>query len=219
MANGAWEQRNQKLVLAATIHTEVTTIAWAAALRKMHLPGDFACFTGMPYDHARNAAVQCMLNGPYQWLFFLDSDCITPPDVIPRLMRWSLPIVSGMYCRRSPPHGVPVAIKNGTWLQHVPPDNTPLVEVDFVGAGCLLVHRSVFEKPYPESPPGKPWFHWKVDQAGYLPPGEALSEDFEWNRKVRNMGYKVMLDTSVKCLHVGYSQVSLGLMEPLNHVG
>lgn len=215
---GAWEQRNEKLVLAATIHTENCTIAWALALRKLQIPGDFIAATGMPYDHGRNSCVQAMLNGPYQFLFFLDSDVICPPDTIHRLLRWQLPIVSGTYCRRSPPHGVPVAIKNGTWLADVPQPNAPLVEVDFVGAGCLLVHRSVFERTYPDSPPGKPWFHWKVDLAGHVPNGEALSEDFEWNRKARNLGYKIVLDTSVRCLHVGLAQADLGSLLPLTHV-
>jgi hypothetical protein len=217
MGAGAWELRGRKQVLAAAIHTETTTIAWAMGLRKLQSPGDFVAVTGMPYDHARNACVQQMLQGGYEWLFFLDSDVICPPETIHRLMHWGQPVVSGTYFRRSPPHGVAVAIKNGQWVSQMPPENTPLMEVDFVGAGCLLAHRSVFERHYPESPPGKPWFHWKVDQAGHVPAGEALSEDFEWNRKIRNMGYKILLDTGIKCLHVGLAQAGHGSLAPLSH--
>lgn len=218
MGNGAWEVNNQKQVLVATLHVEQTTVAWAMGLRKLQIPGDMVGLTGMPFDHARNAAVQAMLQNGYQWIFFLDSDVIAPPDTIFRLLRWQQPIVSGMYCRRSPPHGVPVAIKNGTWLNQIPPPESPLVEVDFVGAGCLLVHRSVFERPYPDSPPYRPWFEWKVDMAGHVPPGESTSEDFSWCTKVRKMGYKVILDTSIRCLHVGLSQAELGSLLPLNNV-
>lgn len=215
---GAWETHRQKLVLAATIHTEVTTIAWAMGLKRLQIPGDFIGATGMPYDMSRNHCVQQMLQGGYHYLYFHDSDVIAPADTIYRLMAWRQPIVSAMYCRRSPPHGVPVAIKNGKWLDQVPgPGEHPLVEVDFVGAGALLIHRSALERHLPDAPPHKPWFHWRVDEAGHCPPGQALSEDFTWCQRVRATGLKVLLDTSVRCLHVGYSQADLGSLQPLNN--
>lgn len=57
MGQGAWERRANKLVLAATIHTETTTIAWAAGLKRLQIPGAFLGMTGMPFDHVSHAGV------------------------------------------------------------------------------------------------------------------------------------------------------------------
>lgn len=209
---GAWEIRQANSVLTAILHTEMTTVAWALGLRNLMLPGPIAPLAGMPYDHARNEACKALLQGSYEWLFFLDSDVIPPRDAVPRLLARNLPIVSGLYCRRSPPHGLPVAIKNGNWLQQYMPGS--LVEVDLVGAGCLLIHRTVLEKLPPQQP-GRAWFNWKVDLREHLPEGEGLSEDFTFCLWARKHGYKVILDTGVVCRHVGNAQATPGLMMPL----
>ena len=146
--------------------------------------------------------------------FFLDSDVIPPPDTISRLLAHRLPIVSGMYCRRSPPHGLPVMIRNGQWFTDFVVGQ--MVEVDMVGAGCLLIQREVLEKMQPQRPQaGKHWFDWKVDARSVLPDGQALSEDFSFCVEVRRqLGVRVMVDTSIQCRHVGLAQATLGQMTP-----
>ncbi len=171
----------------------------------------------MPFDHARNAICDHALSIGVEQVFMLDSDVIPPNDVILRLQKWSLPIVSGMYCRRSPPATVPVAIKNGTWLQEVPPPNHPypLVEVDVVGAGCLLIQTNLLRDLPPITPEfGKRWFDWRVDRQHLYPPGEALSEDFSFNVHCRKNGIPIYLDTSIRCHHVGFSEANLGTLAP-----
>lgn len=216
MASGSWEIAEQNKVMCAILHTEVTTLAWAFGLRNLMIPGPIVPLAGMPYDHARNEAVRIFLgNGLFQYLFFLDSDVVAPPDTIYRLLAHNQPIVSGMYCRRSPPHGLPVAIKNGSWVTNFVPGS--VLDVDLVGAGCLLIHRSVLEKVPPQHP-CHPWFWWKVDMASQVPQGEGVSEDFSWCQHVRKHGYKVLLDTGVRCRHVGYAEAELGSLNPLNTV-
>lgn len=213
---GSWEIPPS--VLCYTIHTDSTTVAWAYGLRNLHIPnGHCLGLAGMPYDHARNEAVHRCLQGGYEWLFSLDSDVIPPPDAITRLLSRQQPIISGLYCRRSPPHAVPVMIKDGQWVVNYPRGS--IVEVDLVGAGCFLVHRSVFEK-FATKPgrPGKPWFDWKVDLRGYpgIPSQECLSEDFSFCQRARTeFGYKVLVDTSVECKHVGFAQSTYGQFVPL----
>lgn len=132
-----------------------------------------------------------------------NSDVIAPPDAILRLMAHNRPIVSGLYCRRSPPHAIPVMIRDGQWVTSFTPGS--LVEVDYVGAGCLLIHREVLEKLPPSRPEcGKRWFDWKVDMAGIGPPGENLSEDFVMCKNARDkLGIRTVVDTSVVCQHIG----------------
>jgi len=168
----------------------------------------------MPFDHARNESCKACLSGGFEWLFSLDSDVIPPRDAIPRLISRNLPIVSGLYCRRSPPNSVPVAIKNGQWLTEY--EDNSLVEVDLVGSGALLIHRSVLERLPPQRPEaGKHWFDWRVDCKDVLPHDRCLSEDFTLMQHARNHGYHVMLDTSVKCKHIGLAEAGFGTFGPL----
>lgn len=217
---GAWEMLEANRVLCAILHVDNTSIAWALGFRNLKIPGPVSVLSGMPYDHARNQACQQALGGGFQYLFFLDSDVIPPADAVHRLLARNLPIVSGMYCRRSPPHAIPVMLRGGQWVTRLPdlnnPNESPLVEVDLVGAGCMLVHRSVLEK-FLTKPgrPGKPWFDWRVDMQGIMPAGECLSEDFTFNLRARTeFGYKIVVDTSVRCRHVGLAQADYNSFLP-----
>lgn len=213
--SGAWEI--QETVLAAILHTDATTIAWAFGLRNLILPGGFMPIAGMPYDHARNVACQKTLECGADWLFFLDSDVIPPRDAVLRLMAHRQPIISGVYARRSPPVALPVMMRNGNWVTDYEPGS--IIEVEVVGAGCLLIHRSVLEK-FLENPlgreRGKPWFDWRVDMAGLVPQGESMSEDFTFCLHARRaFGYKILVDTGVVCKHVGNCQSLPGRFEAL----
>lgn len=220
---GAWEIRSKRQVLLYSLHVDLTTIAWAYGLRNLIVPGDVMGLSGMPYDHARNQACIRCLEGGYQWLFSLDSDVVAPRDTILKLMSRGFPIISGVYCRRSPPHGLPVAIKNGSWLNPLPPPQ--VMDVDLVGAGCLLIHRSVLERLPPQRPlEGKTWFDWRVDCQGIKNPdgslrfhqGMCLSEDFTFCVHAKNHGIPVKLDTSIMCKHIGMAQATYGDLQPLD---
>ncbi len=210
----SWDAAQNHQVLVAILHTEMTSIAWSFGFRNLIIPGPPPLpLCGAPFDMARNQACQHALAIGVEWLFFLDSDVIPPRDTILRLMSYRQPIMSGIYHRRSPPHGVPVVIKGPTWC--VVPPNNGIIEADLVGAGCLLIHRSVLEQMPPlDAGRGKRWFDWRVDCAGILPPGEALSEDFAFCLHARRMGYKILVDTSIQCKHVGLAQATFGAMNP-----
>lgn len=206
----------QPTVVLATLHTDVTTLAWAYGLRNLQFNGPCIGLSGMPFDHARNSACMRMLEMGADFLFFLDSDVVPPRDTILRLMRHNLPVVSGLYCRRSPPHGIPVAIKDSKWLTEFQ-DNS-LIEVDFLGAGCMLIRRDVLEN-YPPHRPSKHWFDWRVDLQGTpgIDQSTCLSEDFSFCQQLkRKMGISPVLDTSIKCRHLGFAEATLGNLQPLN---
>jgi hypothetical protein len=214
---GSWEIHQQANVLCGILHVDVTTVAWAFGLRNLKLPGGFLPLAGMPYDMARTQACHAALQHGCSHIFFLDSDVIPPADAVLRLLSHNQPIVSGVYCRRSPPHGLPVAIARGGWVQL--PAQPCLLEVDLVGAGCLLIRRDVLER-FAQSPnpkrPEKVWFDWRVDAKDQFPEGQGLSEDFSFCARARlEFGYKVLLDTGLRCKHVGSSQADYGNMLPL----
>lgn len=219
MGSGSWEWKHSNQVVCAILHVEHTSIAWAFGLRKLQIPGPVMGVCGMPFDHARDTACHHALAMGYDYLFFLDSDVIPPPDAVYRLMAHNLPIVSGVYHRRSTPHGIPVMLKGGQWITHYP--QNALIEVDLVGAGCLLLRRDLLEALVANplnGPDGHTFFEWRVHKGHMLPKGEALSEDFAMNLHVRRMGYKVMVDTSIQCRHVGLAEAGYGSLLPCQAV-
>src|SRR3990167_9080572 len=139
---GAWEQQGS--VLVGILHVEQTTVAWALGLRNLQIPGQIMPVTGMPFDHGRNTICMKALECGADYVYMLDSDVVPPPDAILRLMAHKQPLISGLYCRRSPPAGVPVMMRPvGQWITQWTPN--AVIEVDVVGAGCMLIHRSILE--------------------------------------------------------------------------
>jgi hypothetical protein len=192
-------------------------VAWAYGLRKLIIPGTVLGLAGMPFDQARNVACQQTVQNGFTHVCMLDSDVIPPPDGILRLLSHNQPFVSGLYCRRSPPWSVPVMQRPiGQWVVDFPQNG--VIEVDVVGSGFLLIHRSVLEYFF-ENPqrPGNPVFDWRVNMAGLLPQGECLSEDFTLCKAYRERcGGKVLVDCSVRCLHVGMAQAEFMSYRPLD---
>jgi hypothetical protein len=209
--SGSWEQQPQVLVVILT--REVTSVAWAFAFRNLIIPGSYTGLSGMPFDHARNSGCQKLLEVGWDYIMMLDDDMILPNDAILRLMAHRQPIVSGLYYRRNQPI-CPVMLRNspdGGSRQWITEFKVPdLMEVDYVGSGCMLIHRSVL-LTVPQ-----PWFEWKVDRMD-LPEKERMSEDFSFCQNARNKGIKVLVDTSVQCIHCGLSQSKIpGIFEPLD---
>lgn len=208
---GAWE-REQPSVLVSILTRGVVPTKWAAHFRNMLLPatGQTNFISGMPFDHARNTAVETVLKHKFQWLLFIDDDVLFPADVFFRLSRHNLDIVSGLYFRRNEPL-FPVMLKtDGTqssWVTKFTPNS--VLEVDMVGAGCLLINRKVLESIQ------KPWFEWLCDKDD-LPQYEKVSEDFAFCRKAKRSGFKIHVDTSVECMHAGYGRTDTnGTFKPL----
>lgn len=214
----AWEMRDNPNVLVGILHVDTTTIAWALGLRRLIIPGQFQeplCVSGMPFDHGRNALAMRALEMGADFLMMIDSDVIPPADAILRLLRHKEHFISGVYHRRSPPHGIPVMQKPvGVWLQDYP--RNAVIEVDVVGAGCLLISREFLEKVPPQRPEaGKHWFDWRVDMQGILPHIECLSEDFSLAiHAKRTCGFRTLVDTSVQCKHVGLAEATYRSLLP-----
>lgn len=203
-----------------------TSVDWALSFSNMEKPPiwDVMRLSGLPWGEARTQAAYQMLNGGYQWLFFLDCDVLAPKNTIPRLMTHRLPIVSGLYFQRFPTwmgtsgDYLPVMFNevagaDGKVAKQPITEFTPgsLVEAAYVPAGCLLIHRSVFEKFIASGI--KRIFEWTLHQAAE-PPGTGRSEDFEFSARARALGYQCMVDTSIVCTHETSAQVTAKGLQP-----
>lgn len=194
----AWEIDEHPKLLIGLPHKDNVTLEWALSFRNLqvNVPAMFTCSRGTPIDMSRNEIVRSALDAGVDYVFFLDTDVVVPPDTIIRLMNHNLPIVSGVYYTRAPP------IEPCVWREIAPSGKQAIafqpgqmIEADFIGAGCLLIHTSVFKNLK------RPFFEWSLSFLDPENPGVGRSEDFEFCKKVRERGYKIMVDTSIQCRH------------------
>lgn len=210
---GSWEERGPQ-VLVAILTREFVSAQWASGLRELQLPPGTPpphFIAGRPFDDARNHACELALKEGIPSVFFLDDDVIPPSDAYFRLAAHQKEIVSGLYYRRhGPTPVVPCMQVNGQWVTAytIP----ALLEVDLVGAGCLLLQTSILARLK------KPWFEWRISRED-LPPNQRMSEDFQFCYEARRAGLKIHVDTSIQCLHVGMgkarAEVAGGTFTPL----
>lgn len=212
----AWEIENENPVLLVGLpHKDQVSLEWALNFRNLQInvPSLFTTSRGTPIDMARNEIVRSAQDRGVKYLFFLDTDVIPPSDVIQRLMNHNLPITSGVYYTRAPP------IEPCVWRE-IPPSGKQaisfspgqLIEAEFIGAGCLLVHMSVFDHIE------KPYFEWTLSFKDQNNLNIGRSEDFEWCKKVRERGYKIYVDTTIQCKHIisnAYSEMGSIQISPI----
>lgn len=99
-------------------------------------------------DANRNKILNGFLYGTSEWLWFLDDDTVPPEGALEMLLSLNHPAVAGIYFLAKSPHN-PIAYMRGDDGLYSALWNYPhagIIEVDSVGMGCTLVHRSVFEK-------------------------------------------------------------------------
>jgi len=102
-------------------------------------------------DRARNqAAVQMLKNPSFQWLLFVDGDCVFPPDAMMRLLAYAYhenpvaDVVGAYNPLRGEPYLPTIDTGTGTWENHYP-GSGPL-EVMRTGSAFVLIKRHVYER-------------------------------------------------------------------------
>lgn len=150
-----------------------------------------------------NRAIQLFLETDHTHFLILDNDHEHPLDIIQRLARWvvadrSVQVVGGVNFRRCAPfdpcayfsdeHGIYTKEYDGwDW-------GAGLVEVERLGAGCILIDRKVFEKLE------HPWWAW--DYSRKTEQGRNPSPDIHFSMKCREIGIKLYVDTTTTSPHI-----------------
>ena len=173
-------------------------------------------------DVGRNKVVQEFLKTQLEWLLWIDTDMAFQPrefDIICESMHAEeRPMVSGLYYsseRR------PVAFRNAlhpadgrVYADPIPePDEDGLVEVDGVGFGFVMVHRSLLvevSEAFGPSHPHRPWF----DCSDFGPYQEPPSEDLSFCHRVRSLGVPIYVHTGARIGHVKQYVVTGKRLEP-----
>lgn len=140
-----------------------------------------------------------------QWLLMIDSDMVfTPADILTLLEAADAthrPIVGGLCVGTGQAHSQGIAAEAGWFvdgtIRRVSPATTGgLAQVDFVGAGALLVHRRVYEHLATLHPRPQPWFQEVVFD------GRVDGEDWTFCRRATSAGFPIYVHADVRMGHV-----------------
>lgn len=157
--------------------------------------------------HARNHVVKMFLETDAEWLLFFDYDMVFEPDFLERMAEVAdaqeRRLVAGLYFNYL--FGDKI---HPTWLiknrndelctiASIPPN--ALVEVDSVGMGGTLIHRSIFEK-MAEAYKDDFWQWFGHDLVTEKGAPIRLGEDTTFCMRARNLGVRIW----------GYSGVQMG---------
>ena len=176
-----------------------------ATVKEAEKKGIFVHAIYTSYDslvqRARNSLVKLALDGGYTDLFFIDSDTEWEPEWFFRLLDRPEPIVGGALVKKTDKEGYTVKLldKNLKYSQ-----DKKLIDADGVGTGFLKVSRFALEKLWEvsdeyssEGEKHRMVFDIKVEN------GDLISEDYVLCNKWKKLGYKVWLDPTITCNHIG----------------
>jgi glycosyltransferase involved in cell wall biosynthesis len=157
--------------------------AFTQCYRRLETPADWAHASHHCYDTAygRNRLVKLAVG---DHILFLDDDVTFPPDLLARLLKHRVPVVGGLYLKKTHPFTPAPDIK----LEGPP----GLRKTNLVATGALLVEREVFnELEYP-------YF-----LSGYNDDGDPVGDDGYFCQQLTKAGVPIYCDTSCWIGHMG----------------
>jgi len=160
-----WDGWKKRICIAVPV-TGMVRIEWVMARFGQVIPcnwsnGDIFQFfnqlspMGWAVAEARNVCVKYFMEQGFEWLFFLDHDVVIPPDTFLKLNDYMLtekyPVVSGIYfCKGSQPEPLIYRGRGNGFFNNF--RRGEKVMVDGVPMGLTLIHRSVMEWLWRNSP-------------------------------------------------------------------
>ncbi len=128
------------------------------------------------------------------YALWLDSDMMFPNATAMRLMAHNEDVVCANYMKRSVPLQTVAYPERGDWENWLPLEgDQELQEVEGIGMGCMLMKTEVLKNIEP------PYFNFEYRD------GDWHGEDFYFQQKLRNAGYKILVDMnlSFQVRHIG----------------
>ena len=135
----------------------------------------------------RNQAAEMSLD--FDYLMFIDSDMIFPPDGVVKLLKADKDIIGANYkVRNVEKSNVVRFMEDGKLVMKEIPSS--LFECYGIGAGFLLIKTAVFSKLT------KPYFFVDMFQ------GEQMGEDIYFCRNAQQAGFQVWCDPTIELQHI-----------------
>jgi hypothetical protein len=155
-------------------------------------------------QRARNTSVATFLKTDFERLLFIDADIEFTVNDIQKLWDLDVDVAVAAYSMKRPDKPLS-AWENGKLVEIE--GRTEPFEVDYAGTGFVMIKRKVFEdlqSQYPElnheeGHVGKchAWFDCPIWE------NTQMSEDYNFCRKFREIGGKIILDPTIKLGHWG----------------
>jgi choline kinase len=152
-------------------------------------------------QRARNSLIKLAIDGKYDDLFFIDSDTEWEPDWFFNILSRPEPIVGGALIKKTDKEGYTVKLLDKK-LKYS--EDKKLLEVDGVGTGFMKVSKFAFDKLWEisEEYTSEGEKHRMVVDIK-IENGDLISEDYVLCNKWKSLGYKVWLDPTITCNHIG----------------
>lgn len=156
---------------------------------------------GLNYVEARNTLVRQALADPNcSHVFFVDDDVLIPQDALKRLLDYQLPIVAGLYPKKTPAlesnvttSGPDAELIFGQKEVPLEVGNMTPVPASCCGGGMLLISTDVF-RAMPE-----PWFDL-IGKDGRV----AIGEDSYFVQRAAENGFKTYAVPGIIGVHVDF---------------
>ena len=191
-----------KLAIGIPLRGEYIHIKFWEGIRSIDWAAKIITKIGYDIDFARNLIVEEALKHNCSHLLFVDDDIIVPKDSLTKLIAHKKDIVMGLYFTKKPPH-TPAALMwhkkpvGGYMSSPIKDYNRSLIECDAVGMGCTLINMEVFKKMK------RPWFVYlhetRNEETKTI---TQYAEDNWFCVKAKKLGYKVFVDTNIRCGHL-----------------
>jgi len=161
--------------------------------------------SGPMLDQGRNDLTDAFLETGAEWMLMVDADMTFEASMLERLLEAADPIerpIVGPLCYSVNPSGVWPVMFRLVDNQFRPVANPPedmLVQVGGLGAGCLLIHRTVFEQMAAKWPGDGPFDRLYMG-------GEPLGEDLSFCAKAADLGIPIHCHTGIP---IGHQKIQL----------
>lgn len=235
-------EKPQKRVMIGIPTTGEVRIEWVMARYGQIIPCNWSAadflhmlsqYSPLSYTvaDARNLVVQKAVSEGFEWLFFLDSDVLLPPDCFVRLNQYmqkgTVPVVNGLYFAKChPPEPLIYRGRGNSYFRKFKIGDK--VWVDGISMGCTLIHVSLLRAMWDEAPeylvgnqhPARrvfdtPAFHFYDPETTAIS-GFSGTEDLSWCdrvihgeflkksgwSKIAKKPYPFLADTSIFCKHI-----------------
>lgn len=152
----------------------------------------------------RNDLVEQAIDSGCSHLFMIDMDQVYPANCLKKMIAHNKGIVSAPIHRRYPPFDLILFRGEDGKVERVPDEEAysgDLISVNLTGTGCILYNMDIFSRVE------RPWFEI-INQNG-----KVIGEDINFCRKLRAIGEKIFVDTSIRIPHLAIVEVNRSLYE------
>lgn len=183
---------------AKNVETETFKSIYNLIIPEGH-KADFQYFYGYSIQQIRNLLVDYSVKNNYEYTFCVDSDISFDPDTLVKMLNHNVDMVSGVYRQRLPNNIVEIYDYQ---LKNMPIENvmsSNFHEIGACGFGCVLINNRIIK--------GMEYPHFVYMSA--LDHKDTFSEDIYFCKKAREKGYKIYVDSTIICGHIGSYNYSI----------